>query len=96
MEENGLEKARHSLCSQDLAPSDFYLFSHVKHCLRERTLETADELFLAIDAVWMGIEKWTLHAAFGDWMQRSGNVLRPMVIISRDLKKLRRRISFAR
>jgi hypothetical protein len=39
--------------------------------LSEReSFETADELFLAIDAVLRGIEKWTLHAAFLDWMQR--------------------------
>jgi hypothetical protein len=33
-------------------------------------LETADELFLAIDAVLRGVEKWTLNAAFFDWRQR--------------------------
>jgi histone-lysine N-methyltransferase SETMAR len=69
-EENGLERAIHPPYSQDLAPSDFYLFSHVKHCLRGQSFETADELFLAIDAVLRSIEKWTLHATFLDWMQR--------------------------
>jgi hypothetical protein len=53
-----------------LAPSDFYLFSRVKHCLRGQSFETTNELFLAFDAVLSGIEKWTLHAAFLDWMQR--------------------------
>jgi hypothetical protein len=70
MEENGLERAIHPLYSQDWAPSDFYLFSHVKYCLRGQSFEMADELFLAIEAVLRGIEKRTLHAAFLDWMQR--------------------------
>jgi hypothetical protein len=70
MEENGLERAIHPPYSQDLAPSDFYLFSHVKHSLGGQSFETADELCLVIDAVLRGIEKWTLHEAFLDWMQR--------------------------
>jgi hypothetical protein len=53
-----------------LALSDFYLFSHVKHCLRGQSFETADELSLAIDAVLRGIEKSILHAAFLGWVQR--------------------------
>jgi hypothetical protein len=69
MEENGLERAIHPPYSQDLARSDFYLFSHVKHCLRGQLFETADELFLVIDAVLRGIDEWTLHAAFLDCMQ---------------------------
>jgi hypothetical protein len=66
MEENGPQRAIHLAYLQDLAPSDFYLFSHVKYCLRGQSFETADELFLAIDAVLRGIEKWTLHVAFLD------------------------------
>jgi hypothetical protein len=38
--------------------------------VRGQSFETADELFLVIDAVLRGIEKWTLHAAFLDWKQR--------------------------
>jgi hypothetical protein len=70
MEENRLERAIHPPHSPDLAPSDFYLFSHVKHCLRRQSFETVDELFLAVNAVLRGIEKRTLHAAFLDWTQR--------------------------
>jgi histone-lysine N-methyltransferase SETMAR len=69
-EENGLERAIHSPYSPDLTPSDFYLFSHVKHCMRGQSFETADALVLAIDAVSRGSEKQTLHAAFLNWMQR--------------------------
>jgi hypothetical protein len=40
-----------------------------------QSFETADELFLTIDAVLSGIGKWTLHAAFLDWMQRLGQCI---------------------
>jgi hypothetical protein len=70
MEENGLERAIHPQYSPVLAPSDFYLFSHVKHCPRGQSLKTADELSLVIDAILRGIEKWIPHVAFLDWKQR--------------------------
>jgi hypothetical protein len=41
MKENELERAIHPPYSQDLAPSDFNLFSHVKHCLRGQSFEIA-------------------------------------------------------
>jgi histone-lysine N-methyltransferase SETMAR len=61
-----LERAIHSPYSPDLAPSDFCLFSHVKHCLRGQSFEMADELFFAMDAVLRGIDEPTLHATFFD------------------------------
>jgi hypothetical protein len=70
MEENGLERAIHPRYSQDLAPSDFYLFSHMKHCLRGQSFETADGLSFAIDAVLRCLDNWTFDAAFLDWMPR--------------------------
>jgi hypothetical protein len=70
IEENRLERTIHPPYSQDLALSDFYLFSHVKHWLRGQSVEMANELFMVIDAVLRGIAKWTLDAAFLDWMQR--------------------------
>jgi hypothetical protein len=75
MEENGRERAIHPPHSSDLAPSDFYLIIHVKHCLRGQSFEAADEFFLAIDVILRGPEKWTLYAAFLDWMQRPGQCI---------------------
>jgi transposase len=66
IEENGFERAIHPQYSPDLAPYDFYLFSHVKHCLRGQSFETADELFLAIDAILRGIQNWTVYETFLD------------------------------
>jgi hypothetical protein len=65
MEENGLQKAIHSPYSLDFAPFDFYLFSHVKQCLRGQSFETVDEHLLAIDPVLRGLKK-ELHAALLD------------------------------
>jgi hypothetical protein len=59
MEENGPERAIHPPHSPDLAPFDFYVFGHVKHCLRGASFETADELLWVIDAVLTGVRKWT-------------------------------------
>jgi histone-lysine N-methyltransferase SETMAR len=57
MEKNGLERVIHPPYSPDLVPSDFHLFSHLTHCLRGPSFETAYELFLAIDPVLKDIEK---------------------------------------
>jgi hypothetical protein len=83
MEENGPERVIHLPYSPDLAPSGFSLFSHMKHCPRGQSFETADGLFLIIDAISMGIEKWTLHAAFSIGCMDSYNVLDSIVTILR-------------
>jgi hypothetical protein len=93
MEETGREGVVHPPCSPELTPSNFYVFSHVKHCLRGVSVKAADELFLAIDALLRGIEKWTLHAAFLIGC-RDPNILKPMVTILRELKRFRGRNPF--
>jgi hypothetical protein len=69
-EEKRLERVIDPPYAPDLTPFDFYLFIYVKDFLRGPSFETADELSLAIDAILRGIETWTLHANFLDWMQR--------------------------
>jgi hypothetical protein len=71
MEENALERAIHPPYSQDVVLSDFYLCSHVKHCLRGHSFETADETLWAIDAVLRGPAKRTLYMTFLDCTQGS-------------------------
>jgi hypothetical protein len=70
MEENWMIKAFHPPYSSDLAPSDFYLFGYVKHCLRGQSFETADKLFSSIEAVWMDIKKSTLNPVFLEWIEK--------------------------
>jgi hypothetical protein len=51
MEENRMARAPHppSPYSPHLAPSDFYLFGYMKHCLRGQSFEAANEHFSAIE-----------------------------------------------
>jgi hypothetical protein len=65
-----MKSAPHPLCSPDLAPSDFYLFGHVKRCLAGLSFEDADQLLAAIKGVLEGIEKVTLQAVFLEWMDQ--------------------------
>jgi hypothetical protein len=50
--------------SPDLAPSDFYLFGHVKCLLRGGSLETGEQLLLAVEGISRSLEKWTLTKVF--------------------------------
>jgi hypothetical protein len=88
MEENGLERAIHQPYSPDLASHDFYLFSHVKHCLRGPSAETAGEIFLAIDAILRVLinASWTGFSSIE--CKDSGNVLKSVVTISKRLKRV--------
>jgi hypothetical protein len=70
MEENRLGRAIHPPYSPNLAPSDFHLFSHVKHCLRGQSFQTADKLFLTIDVLLRDIENRTLQVALLGGIQR--------------------------
>jgi hypothetical protein len=65
-----MKRAPHPPDSPDLAPSDFYLFGHVKGCLAGHSFESAYALFGAVQGILEGIEKATLQAVFLDWMEK--------------------------
>jgi histone-lysine N-methyltransferase SETMAR len=69
-QENGLKFASHPPYSPDLAPSDFFLFGYIKHCLQGMTFQSHDELLEAIHEVVTAIEPTTLNAVFNEWMKR--------------------------
>jgi hypothetical protein len=50
-----MKKTPHPPDSPDLAPSDFYLFGHVKHCLAGAFFADAGELFQAVKRFWTAI-----------------------------------------
>jgi histone-lysine N-methyltransferase SETMAR len=50
-EENRLRFALHPLYSPDLAPSDFFLFGHMKHCLQGNAFLSREELLAAIHEI---------------------------------------------
>jgi hypothetical protein len=60
MEQSGMKRAPHPPYPPDLAPSDFYLFGHVKGCVAGNAFEDADELFGAIQRILGDIKKVTL------------------------------------
>jgi hypothetical protein len=47
-EENWLRLAVHPPPSPDLAPSDFFLFGHIKHCIQGIAFQPREELLAAI------------------------------------------------
>jgi hypothetical protein len=50
-EENWLHLAVHPSCSSDFAPSDFFLFRHIKHCLQGISFPSCEELLVAIHEI---------------------------------------------
>jgi hypothetical protein len=56
--------------SPDLAPSDFFLFGHVKGKLMEYRAEIPSELLVHIRVILAEIPRETLNAVFLEWMER--------------------------
>jgi hypothetical protein len=80
MKENGMMAIPHPHYSPDLASFDFYLFSYLKHYLREQSFETADELVSASEMISMRIEKSTL-AFCSSGCRDFWNAVQPMAMI---------------
>jgi hypothetical protein len=70
MEQNAMKRAPHLQYSPDLAPSHFYLFAYVKHCLSGSAFADAHSLLQAVSDTLAGIEKVTLEGVFRNWMER--------------------------
>jgi hypothetical protein len=69
-EENGLRLAPHPAYPPDLAPSDFFMFSYIKECLKGMMFPPYEELLDAIGEMVTGIESEPLTAVFEHWMER--------------------------
>jgi hypothetical protein len=67
---NWLGLATHLPYSLDPAPSDLFLFGHVKHCLQGMAFASQEEIFTAIGEILTDIPKETLHHVFDHWMER--------------------------
>jgi hypothetical protein len=59
-----MKQAPHPPCSQDLSPSDFFLFGSVKRKLMECRAETPSELLARIRVILAEIPRETLNAIF--------------------------------
>jgi hypothetical protein len=69
-EENRLRLAVHPSYSPDLAPSDFFLFGYIKHCLQGIPFPSSEELFAVIHEIVGAIPQPTLEDMFQPWMKR--------------------------
>jgi hypothetical protein len=68
--ENRLEMAPHPPSSPDLAPSDFFLFWHVKHVLKGAEFTSEETLLAAIQRVLSDLTGDILRAAFAKWVEQ--------------------------
>jgi histone-lysine N-methyltransferase SETMAR len=69
-EENRLRLDVHPPYSPDLAPSNFFLFGHIKYYLPGITFPSREELLAAIHEIVGAIPRPTLKEVFLHWMQR--------------------------
>jgi hypothetical protein len=69
-DENGLRFLTNLPYFPDLAPSNLFLFGHVKGYLHEMAFATRGELFEAIQRVVEVIPIDTLHRISDDWLER--------------------------
>jgi hypothetical protein len=73
---NRMKQVPHSPSSPDLAPSDFFLFGHLKGKLMRYRVETPSELLVRIRVILTEIPRETLNAVFLEWMERLQNACR--------------------
>jgi hypothetical protein len=69
-EDNRLRLAVHPTYAPDLAPSDFFLFTHIKYCLQGIAFLSREELLAAIHEIVWVIPQPTLEYVFWHWMER--------------------------
>jgi hypothetical protein len=60
----------HPPYSPDLAPSDFWLFGHLKTKLAEWKFKSAGDLYVPIHHLMGQIPAKTLRVAFDEWVRR--------------------------
>jgi hypothetical protein len=65
-----MKQAPHPPYSPDLAPSDFFLFGHVKGKLMGYRVETPSEILVCIRVILAEIPLKILNAVFLKWMER--------------------------
>jgi hypothetical protein len=65
-----MEMVANASYSPGLAPSDFYLFGHMKEMLGRESFETGERLRSAVEGVSRPLKQWTLTKVFLEWMRR--------------------------
>jgi histone-lysine N-methyltransferase SETMAR len=67
---NAIETVPHPPYSPDLAPCDFYLFSHLKSDIRGQRFSTDNELNTAVQGSLQRMSNKSLHHVFLNWTER--------------------------
>jgi histone-lysine N-methyltransferase SETMAR len=67
--DNRLEMAPHPSYSPDLAPSDFFLFRHVKYVLEGAEFPSEETLLAAIQRILSDLTYDTLRTIFAKWVE---------------------------
>ena len=75
LDELGLQRLEHPPYSQDLAPSDFFLFGLLKKLLEGKRFDDEDELFEEVSNILYSIPKEYFSRAFDEWMNRLQEVI---------------------
>jgi hypothetical protein len=70
LEEYGLRTAQDPPYFPDLAPSDFFLFGHVKRALQGSEFQTVEELLAAMVGILNAIPTETLMSTVHEWIRR--------------------------
>jgi hypothetical protein len=65
-----MKRVSHLPYLPDFAPSDFYLFGHVKQLLSGYEFADREVLLQVTEAIMRGIEKVILEDVFLSWMER--------------------------
>jgi hypothetical protein len=68
LDHKSLPRALNPSDSPNLAPSDVWLFGHLKGVLQGSSFDEPDELLFAIQEVLRGIDPEILDAVFQEWM----------------------------
>lgn len=71
----GIRLLPHPPYSPDIAPSDFFLFGYLKHCLAGRTFRSSAELLEEVKNLMTGIPRSTLLSVISEWKIRLERVI---------------------
>jgi hypothetical protein len=64
------ENLPHPAYSRDLAPSDFFLFGHIKEKLSDYNCEGREDILNAITEIFTGADQEVLLSVFESWANR--------------------------
>jgi transposase len=74
--QNHISRVLQPAYSSDLAPSDFWLFGHLKKSLAGRMFDDPEELLDGVTSFFEEVQRSELHIVFSPWVERVTCVLK--------------------